>query len=236
MLFALVISVLVFIAGIQLVLSVQPNNLVDKVFDYFQYNFYIESAYEILNLSLFKRVAEDVMNLAGPNAESLRTGFFIVIAFVLLLHVFAFKGGEILINYFNKRKLKDQNTRVGFVTLIRKILIGMLFSALLTILLSLSAWSSLVCLLIYLVLESIEIVISVNYVFFKERSLNEIFKDKNSHKIILIYSLTTFSIITVSIALWFISPIIAIFVAVPLLAYNSTNVQYSMVEYYKENK
>ena len=51
-----------------------------------------------------------------------------------------------------------------------------------------------------------------------------------------LYFVSDLILLVIAALLWLISPIIAVFILVPLLAYNETNITYTVVTYYKERK
>ena len=60
-LLSIVIAALIFIGGMQLVLSIQPGDLLPEIQNYFLYDFKINGVNEILDLSIFERVYNDIL-------------------------------------------------------------------------------------------------------------------------------------------------------------------------------
>lgn len=233
---SIVVAVLVFIGGMQLVLSMQGGVLVEEVQNYFLTSFQIKDILEVLNLSILKRVYTDIMIIAGPNSKDVTTGMFIVIAVCVFIVFGCYKGSSSLVSILNKKKLSDKNTKSGVKPLIINLLITLLFSALAAFLMSLWAWSGLIVFLIYLLIDSLENIFSIHYVYFSNVKLKEMFKNKAVLKIMSLYFVSDLILLVIAALLWLISPIIAVFILVPLLAYNETNITYTVVTYYKERK
>lgn len=235
-LLSIIVATLVFIGGMQLVLSIQGGTLVEEVQNYFLTSFTINDIFEVLNLSILKRVYNDIMLLAGPNSKDITTGMFIVIAVCVFIVFGSYKGSTALVGVLNKKKLSDKNTKKGIKTLLINLAITLVFTAIATFLMSLWAWSGIFVFLIYLFVDALQNIFSIHYIYFSDVKLNDMLKNKAVIKIMSLYLITDLIWVIIAGLLWLISPIIAVFIVIPLLAYNETNITYTVVIYFKERK
>ena len=234
-LLSIILSALIFAGGMQLVLSIQPGNLLSEVENYFLYNFQINDINEILNLSIFERVYNDIILIAGDSSAEISNGLLIILGICLFVIFGTYKGSIAFVSAMNKNKLKDKNTKKGIVSFIIKLLIGAGFAAILTYLMSLWTWSGIFVLIIYLLVDAVENIFTVHYVYFSQVKLKEMFKDKSVPKIMGLYLVSDLILVAIAALLCLASPLIAVVIVVPLLAYNETNVTYTVVTYFKEN-
>lgn len=231
---ALILVALIFVGGMQYIFSLQEG-LSDSVENYFLNQFYIKDVWEILNLSIIERVYNDIMGFAGSGANEVKLHLFILLGFCFVGLYGAFKGSIALINFVTKKKVTTKFTKSGLVPVIIKIIMCLLFSLLLTVLLSLSSWSTLSLIAIYLIVDSVELLFNTYYVYFHNEDIKEFLNLRNSFKISGLFIVSQGMLFVIATLLWLISPIIALFIVVPLLAYNSTNIQYSIVTYYSDS-
>lgn len=229
----LILAGIVIIGGVQLVVSIQPNNLYDSFYNYFL-SFKINDIYEVLNLSILKRMYEDILNFSGGSADNVSRGIFIVIALAVLVIYGSFKGSVALVGTINKKKLSNKQTKKGISPFFVRLLIGILLSAALTVFMKMWLWSGFVILFVYLFVDAIELILTLHYTYFSNIKLKEMFKNKAVFKIMGLYIGWEAVFVIIATLLGFISPIISFVFAVPFLAYNECNITYTVVEYYKE--
>ena len=231
--FGLSLAVLVFIGGMQLVFSLQPNNLIETAMAYFN-NIQINNIYEILNLSILQRLYNDIVVLSGSSSDNVVLGLFIVIAICVFIVYGSFKGSIAVVGTLNKKLVSDKKTKSGAKPLLIKLLIGLVFAVLLTFVMKMWAWSGIFVLLIYVSVDALELIFSLHYVYFSHISISEMFKEKTVIKIMFLYIGWQAFFIIIASLLGFISPIISFIFAIPLLAYNECNITYSVITYYKK--
>ena len=234
-LLSIVIAALIFIGGMQLVLSIQPGDLLPEIQNYFLYDFKINGVNEILDLSIFERVYNDILLIAGGSSDGISIGLLIILGICLFVVFGAYKGSIAVVGAINRNKLKDKNTKKGILAFIIKLIIGAVFAAILTYLMSLWTWSGLIVLVIYLFVDALENIFTLHYVYFSNIKLKEMFKDKSVLKIMGLYLVSDLILIAIAVLLCLASPLIAVVIVVPLLAYNETNVTFTVVTYFKEN-
>jgi hypothetical protein len=232
--FGLIIAALIFIAGVQLVFSLQPNNLIDLVENYFLTSFYIKDVNEILNLSILSRIFDDLLALAGQSAENVSTGLYIVIAISVFVIFISYKLSIMIVGVINKKKLSDKRTKTGAKPLFIKLIIGFVFSIAVTFLMKIWTWSGLFVLLIYLLVDALELILSIHYVYFSNIELKVLFRDKAVPKIMVLYLSWQIIFVIIAVLLGLISPLISFVFAIPFLAYNECNVNYTVITYFKE--
>lgn len=233
-LLSFVVAALIFIGGMQLVLSLQPNNLVDAVQNYFLTSFQIKDVFEVLNLSILERIYNDIIVIAGPSSQNVTTGLIIIVAIAVFVIYIGYKGSSALIAAMNKKKLSNKNTKKGIFSMLINLLIGAGFAALLTFLMSLWKWSGIFVLLIYLLIDAIQNIFSIHYIYFSNVKMSEMFKNKAVLKIMGLFIGSEAIFIIIAALLCLLSPIIAVIIIVPFLAYNETTVTYTVVTYFKE--
>ena len=224
----------IFYGGLYLTLNLQDGTLLEEVKYYFQTGFSNLKPTDILSLSILTKIYNDMINIAGEQAYNVKVGLTLSAIIAVFAIYGAYKGSVGLVNYLNKRKLRNQKTKHGFTPFVIKICIGLLFSFILMILLHLWAWSSLIILTIYVIIDSFEAVVSTRYIFFSDRSLKDFIFSKDFIRVMGLFLICQYLLIIIASALWFVTPFISLFVMIPLMAYSETNVRYTIVEHFKK--
>ena len=229
-----VVGALLFRAGLTLTLHLQEGDLVNEVSEYLNTSLSNVKSKDIISLSIIIKVYNDIIAIAGNDSNSVMIGITLSAILGVIVVYGAFKGSIALVNYLNKRELRNNKTKHGFTSFIVKLIIGVIFSALLFILLHLWTWSALIVLIIYIFVDSFEEVAMIRYIYFSDQNLKDFIFSKTFIKIMNVFFIYQYSILILAGAFWFLSPFISLFAMVPLLAYSETNIEYTIIATYKD--
>ena len=217
------------------ILQLQNHDFLIVMKDYLNATLANTNFVDIFNLHFLKQVFLDMINIGEKYDVNLNLYFFLISAVSVTIVFATYKGSIALVDYLHKRKFRNKYTKRGFASLIPKAIVGIISSLLVTFILFITGGNAATTYFVYLLIDSIHLLFNTYFVYFSGIKFIKFITDKNTLKVIGLYFFSQSLFIVIALFVWNRVAIVSILVILPLLAYSTTNVRYTITESFRNN-
>ena len=217
------------------ILKLQNSEFLQVMKNYLETTLENASFIDIFDLNILKQVFMDMIHIGNKYDVNLDLYFFLIGSVSIAIVFFTYKGSVALVDHLHKIKFNNKYTKHGLLSHIVKIGIGIITSVIIALILYLTGGNAIITICVYFVLDSIELLFITYYVYFTGIKFNKFITSKNTLRILGLFAFSQSFFILLALIIWRHTPFMSILIVLPLLAYSTTNVRFTVTEYFKKN-
>ena len=235
--FFFLIAVALFVNGAGRIVASQSSEIYDRIMDYLTGKFSGTSVGISVYASgnVWYEVGSEIVKIIREGGETSLAEIIALVGSSTVLIALGLKLSESVGYFYFKREVGGETARYGLVNWIVKFLIGAVFSVAFVAFLFLWKYGGIVVPVVYLLINAAQTLQTTWFVYFSKTDRKKIAVVKNVLKVVSVElaSYALFAAVFV-VLFWFVSPIIAFVIAVPLFVYSDCIVAFTTVTYFKK--